>query len=203
MWTLIAANQSYVKNTFTCTLNVGAYLGTTSRRQTWRGRQSKEWPCCQPGEELHPRPPSEQPVETWNVVDVHSLLPCTILAGCGSVCIRSTAQRSTLDVGSCPSDGSRHSTSRSLHKMPTRDLGVNSGDKHSTSTEALSPCGSMTSKPTVAFLTTRVSCSGPSMIRRLCTRCQHGWLHGIFGAETHRCGCTSGLGNLPRILDCH
>ena len=93
--------------------------------------------------------------------------PCTMLAGCGSVCIRRTAHRSTCELGSCPSVVSRHKTSKSLHRTPIKDRGVSSGDKHSTCTVDASPFESMTSKETVALRTTLVSWRGPSMISRL------------------------------------
>lgn len=110
--------------------------------------------------------------------------PWTMLAGCGNVCIRKTAHKSTGVLISFPSEGSRQSTSKSLHKMPTNARGVNSGAKQSTCTVEESPCASNASKETMALRTTRVSLNDPSMISRLC-------------------GCTRGLGNRPRILACH
>lgn len=98
-----------------------------------------------------------------------SPLPWTILAGCGSVCMRSTAHKSTGDDESLPSEGSRHKTSRSLHKIPTSARGVNSGAKQSTCTVDISPNALNTSNDTIALRTTRVSSNGPSMMRRLTT----------------------------------
>lgn len=94
-------------------------------------------------------------------------LPWTMLAGCGNVCMRSTAHKSTGEFGSCPSDGSRHKTNRSLQRIPIKDRGVSSGDRHSTCTSEVSPCESMTSNDTVALRTTRVRCNEPSIMRRL------------------------------------
>lgn len=113
-----------------------------------------------------------------------SPFPCTILAGCGNVCILNTAHRSTNEFGSFPSLGSLHSTIKSLHKMPTNALGVCSGLKQSTCTFDASPWLSISSNAIVAFRTTRVRSKGPSMMNR-------------------RWGWTSGEGNRPRIRACH
>jgi len=113
-----------------------------------------------------------------------SAFPCTILAGWGKVCIRKTAHKSTGDDGSLPSEGSRQRTSKSLHNIPTSDRGVSSGARQSTCTVDASPSALIASNETTALRTTRVSSKGPSMIRR-------------------RCGWTRGLGNRPRIRDCH
>jgi hypothetical protein len=90
-----------------------------------------------------------------------------MLAGCGKVCIRRTAHKSTGDDESLPSEGSRHRTSRSLHKIPTSARGVNSGARQSTCTVDASPNALNTSNDTIALRTTRVSSKGPSMMRRL------------------------------------
>src|SRR5271170_5794582 len=92
-----------------------------------------------------------------------------MLAGCGNVCIRRTAHRSTHDDGSCPSVGSRHSTNKSLHNMPMSDRGFNSGARHSTCTIEASPCALIASNDIVVLRTTRVKRSGPSIMRRLDT----------------------------------
>lgn len=106
-----------------------------------------------------------------------------MLAGCGKVCIRRTAQSSTNEFGSRPSDGSRHNTKRSLQSIPISGRGVSSGERQSTDTFVASPCESSTSKFMLCLRTTRVRSNGPSIIRRL-------W------------GWTRGLGNLPLILAC-
>jgi hypothetical protein len=93
--------------------------------------------------------------------------PCTILAGCGNVCMRNTAHKSTGDVGSWPSEGSRHRTRRSLHRIPISGRGVSSGARQSTCTVDASPWAFMASKDTTALRTTRVSNRGPSIISRL------------------------------------
>lgn len=98
----------------------------------------------------------------WNLP-----LPWTMLAGCGSVCIRSTAHKSTLELGSLPSEGSRQSTNKSLHNMPISGRGVSSGAKQSTCTVDWSPWAFIASNDTVALRTTRVRSKGPSIIRRL------------------------------------
>lgn len=100
-------------------------------------------------------------------IPLHQPFPCTILAGCGNVCIRKTAHKSTGDDGSLPSEGSRQRTSKSLHNMPTSDRGVSSGAKQSTCTVDASPSALIASNETTALRTTRVRSKGPSMIRRL------------------------------------
>lgn len=105
--------------------------------------------------------------DTKNERNIDEQFPCTMLAGCGNVCIRRTAHRSTGSVWSFPADWSLQRTSRSLHKMPTRERGVSSGARHSTWMLVLSPTGLMTSKAIEDFRTTRVRCRGPSMINRL------------------------------------
>jgi hypothetical protein len=99
--------------------------------------------------------------------NIYLPLPCTILAGCGRVCILNTAHKSTCEPRSWPSDGSRHKTRRSLHSIPINGRGVNSGAKQSTCTVVASPCELIVSNDTTAFRTTRVSKRGPSMMRRL------------------------------------
>ena len=90
-----------------------------------------------------------------------------MLAGCGKVCIRSTAQRSTGELGSFPSEGSLHKTRRSLQRMPTNGLGVSSGARQSTCTVDASPWALNASNDTTAFRTTRVNRREPSIIKRL------------------------------------
>ena len=94
-------------------------------------------------------------------------LPCTMLAGCGKVCMCNTAHKSTKEDASLPSDGSRHRTSRSLHKIPKSARGVNSSARQSTCTVDALPNALKTSDDTTALQTTRVSNKGPSMIRQL------------------------------------
>ena len=90
-----------------------------------------------------------------------------MLVGWGIVCIRRTAQRSTGEFGSCPFEGSRHRTNRSLHKIPYSGRGVNSGAKQSTATLEASPWESNTSNAIVCLRTIRVIRSFPSIIKRL------------------------------------
>lgn len=136
-----------------------------------------------------------------NIPAIDPPFPCTILAGWGKVCIRKTAHKSTGDDGSLPSEGSRQRTSKSLHNIPTSDRGVSSGARQSTCTVDASPSALIASNETTVLRTTRVSSKGPSMIRRLDMFSDHRNMNGE--NETHRCGWTRGLGNRPRIRDCH
>lgn len=135
-----------------------------------------------------------------------------MLVGWGIVCIRRTAQRSTGEFGSCPFEGSRHRTNRSLHKIPYNGRGVNSGAKQSTATLEASPWESNTSNAIVCLRTIRVIRSFPSIIKRLMMK--QIWrvskmterkksMHKILHHITYLCGWTSGLGNLPLIRACH
>ena len=81
------------------------------------------------------------------------------------------------------------------------ERGVYSGERHSTCTVDASPCALITSNAIVALRTTRVSRRGPSMMRRL--RRHFSIARVTHCSGTHRWGWTSGLGNLPRIRDCH
>lgn len=138
-------------------------LGTNSARQKETGHQSKEWLYCQLGEALRIMfKPILRGIRLKNIP-----LPWTMLAGCGKVCIRKTAHKSTYAIGSLPSEGSRHKTNKSLHRMPTRGRGVNSGARQSTCTVDASPWALIASKDTTVFLTTRVRSKLPSMIKRL------------------------------------
>lgn len=136
-----------------------------------------------------------------DILAIDSPFPCTILAGWGKVCMRKTAHKSTGDDGSLPSEGSRQRTSKSLHNIPTSDRGVSSGARQSTCTVDASPSALIASNETTALRTTRVSSRGPSMIRRLEMLSAHRNINDKTG--THRCGWTRGLGNRPRIRDCH
>lgn len=100
---------------------------------------------------------------------MHLPFPCTMLAGCGRVCILKTAHKSTCELGSWPSEGSRHKTRRSLQRIPINGRGVNSGARQSTCTDVESPWELIESNETTAFRTTRVNRRGPSMMRRLKT----------------------------------
>lgn len=98
---------------------------------------------------------------------MHSLLPCTTLAGCAVVCIRKTAHRSYSAFLSAPCDGSLHNTSISLHNSARRGRGVSSGCRQSTCTSVLSPSGLKTSANVAFFRTTRDRFKVPSIISRL------------------------------------
>lgn len=132
----------------------------------------------------------------WNLP-----LPWTMLAGCGSVCIRNTAHKSTLQLGSLPSEGSRQRTNKSLHRIPISGRGVSSGAKQSTCTIDWSPWAFIASNDTVALRTTRVRSNGPSIMRRLGLVRTGRFRSG--GDKTYRWGWTRGLGNFPLILACH
>lgn len=125
----------------------------------------------------------------------------TILVGCGIVCIRRTAHRSTGELGSCPFEGSLQRTNRSLQRIPYKGRGVCSGARHSTSTFGVLPLESTISNETVCFRTIRVNFNLPSMMSRLGSKSED--LHRNILIKAYLCGCTSGLGNFPRIRDCH
>lgn len=66
-------------------------LGTNSAHQKEWEHRNKEWPYCQQGEALRDIWPTvPQRIRTKSVP-----LPWTMLAGCGKVCIRRTAHKST------------------------------------------------------------------------------------------------------------
>lgn len=96
-----------------------------------------------------------------------SVLPCSTLAGSGTVCILSTAQRSYSVCGFSPFDGSLQRTRRSLQRMPTSGRGVASVVRQSTCTRVFSPSGLYTSLNVWDLRTTRARTIRPSMTRRL------------------------------------
>lgn len=71
-------------------------------------------------------------IDTTSPFQINLPVPWTMLAGWGKVCIRSTAHRSTADIGSFPSLGSLQRTRRSLHSIPMSGRGFSSGARQST-----------------------------------------------------------------------
>ena len=202
MWTLIAADQSYVKNTFICTLHVGAYLGTRSRRQTWRERQSKEWPCCRPSEELHPRPPGEQLVNKGTrrralTVTVHN--PCWLRERLHPEHRPEiNTGRWVLPFGRVPAQD-QQIVAQDANQGPWGQLGRQTLNlNRGTVTLRINNFEAHRRLPDHARKLER-AVHDETSVHALSARP----VAGTPGLQTHRCGCTSGLGNFPRILDCH
>ena len=110
-----------------------------------------------------------------------------MLAGWAWVCILNAAHRSTVELGSLPSEGSRQRTNISVHRIPISGRGVSSGAKQSTCTVDGSPWAFITSNDTLVLRTTRVRSKGPSIIRRL--------------EQVRTCRFSSGRQGIPMRLD--